>query len=113
MLTQDGKGRKVTDRDLVEAADLHDGWSERVYRFGCSFIHLSSLHDHQARDPFAALPLDEREIVVDQLNYYHGAALSSDSTFDEVAELIPKVMQKVTSNLEYSLKDLENDAHPM
>jgi hypothetical protein len=111
--TARGRWSKVTDRDLGEAADRHDGWSARVYRFGCSFIHLSNLHDHQARDPFKALPRHDREIIVGQLNYYHGADLNPDSTFAEVAELVPKVMKKVSSNLEYSLKDLENDADPM
>jgi hypothetical protein len=39
--TAKGRWNKVTDRDLVAAADRHDGWSARVYRFGCSFIHCA------------------------------------------------------------------------
>jgi len=50
---------------------------------------------------------------VGQLNDYHAANLSCDSTFAEVAGLVPKVMRNGLVDLEYSLNDLENDADPM
>ncbi len=41
----------VTDREMVDLTDTLHGWTRSVYAFGCAFIHLSNLHDHQARDP--------------------------------------------------------------
>lgn len=103
-----GGSALVTDRDLIEAADRYTGWSRRVYLFGSSFIHLSDRHDHQARDPFKALPVEERDVIVEQLNHYHGAALTAESGFDEVAALVPRVLNKISCSLENNLNRLEH-----
>lgn len=57
---------RVTDWEMVDLAQRLDGWVGAVYRFGCSFIHLSSYHDYRSRDPIKALTTDERV----QLLYY-------------------------------------------
>jgi hypothetical protein len=107
--TTTGKANLVTDKQLVELGDSFTGWARKVYRFGCSYIHLSNLHDHQARDPFQALSLDEREAISAQLNKYHGARLSTESNFAEVVQWVPSVLGKISTNLELYLKQLEDD----
>jgi hypothetical protein len=102
-----GKAPLVTEKQLVDLADGLTGWARSVYRFGCGYIHLSDLHDHQARDPFQALPLEEREAIAGQLNKYHGANLSAESTFVEVAVCVPRVLSKISTNLELYLRQLE------
>ena len=44
---------------MVDLAQGLHGWTQLVYRFGCSFIHLSDLHDYQARDPFNLLRFED------------------------------------------------------
>lgn len=105
--TPKGKLKKVTDRDMVDFAQHLHGWTELVYRFGCSFIHLSNLHDYQARDPFHSLPIEEREGIAQYLRQYHGGVASRDSTFTDIATYTPKVLEKITSNLENGLRHLE------
>ena len=95
-------------QELVELGESFTGWARNVYRFGCSYIHLSDLHDHQARDPFQALSTEEREAITAQLNYYHGAKLSTASDFAEVALWVPHVLSKISTNLEFYVKQLED-----
>lgn len=105
--TAKGTLKKVYDRDMVDLAQNLHGWTQLVYRFGCSFIHLSDLHDYHARDPFRGLPLQEREDIAHYLRKYHGGDVSTGSTFNEVAAYAPKVLDKIASNLEHYLDDLE------
>ena len=107
--TNTGKAKKVTDRDMVDLAQNLHGWTRLVYRFGCSFIHLSDLHDYQARDPFRGLSSEDQEAIAQYLRQYHGGDVSVDSTFKEVAEYVPKVLDKIVSNLDHYLKELERD----
>lgn len=107
--TTAGKSTLVTDQELVELGENFTGWARNVYRFGCSYIHLSNLHDHQAHDPFQALSVEEREAISAQLNNYHGAWLSTESDFAEVAQWAPRVLGKISRNLELYLKQLEED----
>lgn len=109
--TSNGKLKPVTDRDMVDLAQHLHGWTQLVYRFGCSFIHLSDLHDYHARDPFRDLPLQEREDIAQYLRKYHGSDVSADSTFEKVVAYVPKVLDKIASNLEVYLNDLEQDAN--
>jgi hypothetical protein len=106
--TPNGKLKKVTDRDMVDLAKGLQGWTQLVYRFGCSFIHLSNLHDYQARDPFKSLPLGERVEIAQYLRQFHGGQASADSTFNEIVAFVPKVLDKITSNLECYVEDLKH-----
>jgi hypothetical protein len=109
--TAKGKQERVKDATLVEAADRFQGWTRLAYRFGCSFIHLSDLHDHQARDPFRALPQDDRRSIVDYLRHSHGGDVSPESSFADVMAYVPRVLGKISTNLESYLKELEQDDH--
>jgi hypothetical protein len=58
-------GKPVFDKQMVDNTGIADDWPKVVYKFGCTFIHLSNSHDHLARDPFQALSIPERQIIVD------------------------------------------------
>lgn len=108
---------RVTDREMVDLAQRLDGWVGAVYRFGCSFIHLSSYHDYRSRDPIKALTTDERVQLLYYLRYYHGGPPNDDFTFSELAPYLPLVFDKIASNLESRLQMLERggqlDPHDM
>jgi hypothetical protein len=96
----------ITDREMVEAANRMHGWSKSVYRFGCAFIHLSKLHDYHTKDPFIALPEEERTQILDHLRRYHGGLHGEHPTFADVVPYLPRVLDKISSNLEVYVSDL-------
>lgn len=100
------KGR-VTDREMVDLAQRLMGWTQSVYKFGCAFIHLSSLHDYNYRDPIQRLPNDERQYLLEHVRFYHGGPMSDHPTFADYVPYLPAVLEKVSSNLEYWLRALE------
>ncbi len=104
-----GSKAQVTDRDMVELAIRLRGWTQSVYKFGCAFIHLSNFHDYQARDPMKALPTEEKVDLLKHMRAYHGGPLTDDPSFDQVACYLPQVFEKVHSNLECYIKDLEQN----
>ncbi len=103
---KNAKGR-ITDREMIELADRLHSWSRSVYRFGCAFIHLSSLHDYRERDPFDRLSQEERTDLLQHLRYYHGGPDSDVPTFQDIVCYLPSVFEKVAGNLEYYLHQLE------
>ena len=107
--TQTGKTRKVTDRDMVNRSSTLRHWTESVYRFGCAFIHLSNCHDYRARDPFCSLPPSEQNDIVQHLRYYHGGPISNTPTFADLVPLFPRVLDKVSTNLDHYIVQLESD----
>ncbi|WP_412517442.1 hypothetical protein K8Z49_01405 [Actinomadura madurae] len=105
-------GKPIFDKQMVDNTGISDGWPKMVYRFGCTFIHLSSSHDHMARDPFQALPRHERQIIVDYINYYHRNKpldpVTTDSDFESVHLYVPYILEKISTNLEFELEKLEH-----
>ena len=99
----------VTDREMVELADTLHGWTKSVYSFGCAFIHLSSFHDHQVRDPLDQISVEERDAILAHLRYYHGGPPGPSPRFADVVPLMPRVFEKIADNLECYIKDLESD----
>lgn len=97
----------ITDREMVDLAQQLHGWAASVYKFGCGFIHLSRLHDHQARDGFLALDAAEREDIIRHLRYYHGGPSAENPTFADLVPLLPRVFEKIADNLECYVKTLE------
>jgi len=100
------KGR-ITDREMVQLAGQLHGWTQSVYRFGCAFIHLSNMHDYRERDPMRELAREERSDILQHLRYYHGGPASDAATFQELVCYLPQVFEKVSSNLECYLKQIE------
>lgn len=98
-----GRG-PVTDREMVELAQQLKYWTLSVYKFGCAFIHLSHLHDYNDRDPMQLLPAEEREAILDHCRHYHGGPMGS--TFIDLVPYLPRVLEKVSGNLEFYLEQL-------
>jgi hypothetical protein len=103
-----GKGR-ITDREMVDLSKDLFNWAKNVYEFGCAFIHLSSFHDYATRDPLEKVSTGERATIASYLNYYHLVHLGPDVRFSEILPLLPRVFEKISSNLECYLKKLEEN----
>ncbi len=110
--TVKGKKASITDREMVELAQSLQGWTQSVYKFGCAFIHLSSFHDYEHRDPLLALPVDEKAAILKHMREYHGGPTSADPAFDDLVPFLPRVFEKVAGNLECYLKMLEAEESP-
>ena len=54
-LTVNNKLKNVTDREMVDLSTQVKGYVEYVYKFGCSFIHLSDYHNYKKENPFEKL----------------------------------------------------------
>lgn len=100
------KGR-ITDHEMIALAHKLHGWSRSIYRFGCAFIHLSSLHDYRERDPMNRLSQEERTDLLQHLRYYHGGPASDAASFRDIVRYLPAVFEKVARNLECYLNQLE------
>lgn len=109
---QETSNARVTDREMVDLAQSLMGWTQSVYKFGCAFIHLSSLHDYNDRDPVERLPDDERESLLGHVRFYHGGPVSDHPTFADYVPYLPAVLEKVSDNLEYWLSALEKGKMP-
>jgi hypothetical protein len=102
-----GRGR-VTDKEMVDLAQQLLGWTRSVYKFGCAFIHLSNLHDYNDRDPMQLLPIQERESILEHCRFYHGGPVSTE--FEDLLPYLPLALDKVSSNLEHYLEQLQAGA---
>jgi hypothetical protein len=110
--TAKGKSACITDREMVELALSLHGWTQSVYKFGCAFIHLSSFHDYEHRDPLLALPENERAAILKHMRAYHGGPIAPDPTFEDLVPYLPQVFEKVAGNLECYVKNLEGEVAP-
>jgi hypothetical protein len=98
----------VSDREMVDLAQQLQGWTRSVYKFGCAFIHLSSLHDYNDRDPLRQLPPNAKDDLIQHCRHYHGGPNSADPDFHDLLPYLPRTFDKIANNLEYYLKCLEN-----
>ena len=105
--SQVGSRAKVTDREMVDLVQRLQGWTQSVYKFGCAFIHLSSLHDYNDRDPLAQLPDDERKAILEHCRHYHGGPGREAECFDGLVPYLPRILDKISGNLECYLEALE------
>jgi len=98
----------MTDREMIEIAHALQGWTQSVYKFGCAFIHLSSLHDYNDRDTLKLLPANEREDLLQHCRHYHGGPTEPDPSFLDLVPYMPRVLEKISANLEHYLAELES-----
>lgn len=96
----------ITDKEMVDLAQNLEGWTRSVYKFGCAFIHLSSLHDYEHRDAIGLLPESERNDLITHCRYYHGGPIESAPTFRDFVPYLPKILAKISSNLDCYLDKL-------
>jgi len=106
--TREASRAKITDREMVDLAQTLHGWTQPVYKFGCAFIHLSSLHDYNDRDPLSQLPEDERRDIIQHCRHYHGGPTADTAAFEGLVPYLPRILDKVSGNLECYLVALEN-----
>lgn len=105
---QEGSRAKITDKVMVDLAQELQGWTQSVYKFGCAFIHLSNLHDYNNRDPLLQLSAQERQDILEHCRYYHGGPPADAERFEDLVPYCPRVLEKISANLEGYLKALEN-----
>lgn len=105
--TVKGSKKRITDRQMVDLANKLNGWTESVYRFGCGFIHLSSFHDYQDRDPMDMITNDEKKAILHHMKYYHQGPRELNPKLEDLFPYLPMVLDKVASNLECYVKELE------
>ncbi|MCL4501935.1 MAG: hypothetical protein M1438_08765 [Deltaproteobacteria bacterium] len=105
--TQKGKQRHITDREMVELANRLQGWTKSVYKFGCAFIHLSSHHAYNIKNPLESISKAEKEDIISHMRSYHGGPNSDSPSFEELAAYFPRVFEKITDNLDCYIKELE------
>ena len=105
--TQNGRQRKITDKEMVDLAQDLIGWARSVYKYGCAFIHLSNFHNHLASNPFTSLPLSEREDILNHMREYHGGPAEDDPSMQVIASYVPRIFEKISDNLLYWVEQLE------
>lgn len=106
--SKDGK-KKITDKEMVDHANELQGWARSVYKFGCSFIHLSAFHDYNDRDPLGLIAEEEKEDIIRHIRSYHGGPFTRSPTIKDLYPYFPMIFDKVSGNLECYIKDLENE----
>lgn len=103
-----GRKVKILDVDMKNISGGLHGWVASVYKFGCYFIHLSSCHDYNDRDPFVNLPPDEQRDILQHLRYYHHGPQQQHPSFDDLKPYLHRVFEKISENLKAHLKQLED-----
>lgn len=109
ILNAKGKWVNITDKDMVELASKLQGWTQSVYRFGCSFIHLSNFHDYSNSNPFDMLNEKEKNEILSHMRHYHGGPASDTPSFNELARYFPRVFDKISNNLNCYINSLEKN----
>jgi hypothetical protein len=109
VLTQNGRWRNVTDRDMVELSQRLQGWTQSVYKFGCAFVHLSDFHNHSSENPFEKLEESEQQDILSHMRHYHGGPPVDNPNMEEFSYYLPNVLNKISSNLDCYLQQLEKD----
>lgn len=104
----EGKKGWVTDRQMVDSADGFEGWIRLVYDFCCKFVHLSSFHDYNSRDPMQMIDEMSRKSILDYCRRYHGGP-NGDRFYDLVPNL-SGVLEKISENIQFYIEALPNDA---
>ncbi|WP_340066035.1 hypothetical protein [Ascidiimonas aurantiaca] len=109
VLTHNNKWKKVTDKDMVDKADELLGYVHYVYKFGCGFIHLSDLHNYATTNPFDKLNEIDKTNIKNYLNQYHQFPVDNELTVENIADYIPNVFEKISSNLTHYFGNIIND----
>lgn len=109
VVTRKGKYEPLTDKQMVKLASTLQGWTEYVYKFGCSFIHLSDFHNYYSINPFDSISKTDKENIIRYMRQYHGGRMSNELDMNELTPYIPAIFDKISSNLECYIRELENE----
>lgn len=107
--TINGKPKKITDREMVEISNQLMGWTRSVYKFGCAFIHLSNFHNYEEIGPLNQVNDIEKMDILCHMRQYHGGPISDNPSLEDIQHYLPKVLEKVSGNLECYIQELEKD----
>lgn len=107
--TNKGKLRKITDREMIDISNDLYGWTLSVYKFGCSFIHLSNFHNYLSENPISMLSDCEKEDIINHMKQYHGYN-SETLTIQDIWNYIPHIFDKISSNLNCYVDGLLNNS---
>lgn len=106
--TEKGKWARITDKDMVDLALERHGWIRQVYEYGCNLIHLSDWHDYQRNDPLNNMSEEERSGLRRKIEDFHDREIGNIS-FEMLKWHSPYAIDKIASNLECYLKQLERE----
>lgn len=101
----------ITDAKMVSEANKLNGWENLVYKFGCSFVHLSNLCDINAINISEMLTEQERNDIANYINAYHywdkTEKFPNPFTVEDILPQLLHIFEKIADNLEYYLEKLE------
>ena len=80
-----------------------------VIKFGCSFIHLSILHNWSNEDVTKIIDRSEKEMIIYYINQFHNAKLTINSTFEDIVKYSLSIFEKIKGNMEHQLEQLEKE----
>lgn len=100
-LSKNNKLKNITDREMIDLSNKIKGYVEYVYKFGCSFIHLSDYHNYKESNPFNKLTFKERFDISFYLNQYHGFPKNKELSLQNIISYLPDIFNKISSNSLY------------
>lgn len=105
-----GKKWNITDRKMVDYSDQYWGWTKFVYKFGCSFIHLSQFHEYLTENPFSKITEEDRLTIKSYLNQYHDFPNNNSLNAETLEPYLIKIFEKISDNMLFYLSELEKGA---
>lgn len=92
----------------MEYADrIGNGWEKISYKFACSFIHLSILHNWNEEDVTKIVDEKDKKIIVNYINQYHHANLDYNCTFEDIVKYSLDIFIKIKDNMEFYINKLQ------
>ena len=107
--TEKGRERKITDKEMIDITNNLYGWTLSVYKFGCSFIHLSNFHNYLSENPVSMLRDNEKEDIIHHMKHYYGYH-SDTLDVQRIWPYIPSIFDKISGNLHYYIEGLQNNS---
>lgn len=107
------KGVILRDREILNfVTEINGyGWEELTYKYGCYFIHLTVFHNWSDEDVTEIIKPHEKKMLIEYINQFHSANLTINSTFEDIIKYSLVVFEKIKTNMECSLKKLEEDIY--
>lgn len=101
----------VTEKVMIDFTknNSNQGWEELTYKIGCYFIHLTVFHNWSNEDITKFVTPYEKYMLINYINQYYNASLNINSTFEDIIQYSLDIFKKIKDNMEYQLKQLENN----
>ena len=102
-------GQRICDKQMINISLKLCGWANYVYKFGCSFIHLSIFCDYENIDPFDFLSMKDKENIKEYLIQYHDYPQDVVLNINSIKPYILPIFNKIKGNLYCYIEHLENE----